>query len=552
MLVAGVLQRARVLPRNWTSWRCGRHVARTTLAATQPSRCSASSLAAPCTDSALRPEKPTKNDASAPPKRVRGMHDKISPSEVLRRQIIRRAFVDTAERYSYSEVETPLVEDTSLFLRTLGDASDVVGKEMYTFLDRSKNSLSLRPEGTAGAMRAIMADVRSSSSGSTVTPHKVYYHGPMFRHERPQKGRYRQFTQLGVEYVGGPNASTNSSSSNDGASSSPLVDAEVIGLARHFLEDIRIAEQCTLRINTLGSPACRKRYQQELLDYFQALPHGAESLSEASAAKLELGRVLRILDSKDPIDQKAVAKAPIIEEFLAPEARERHDALLQLLDIAGIPYVQDWHLVRGLDYYCHTAFEFVYDGGSGGALGAAQGTVLAGGRYDALAGYLGWRGGGQSATDLPAIGWAAGMERLELVLPDTLVQERAPPPVVTVGFLRTTGCPTINDCASTMAAFHGLCTSIQAQQSEIIQDGSSENCGGLPFRLHRHHAAGKMRQLLRVCEETGSPILLLVGVDELSAGLVTVRDLRTRRQESVPVAEVQRCVQEMLFAELAR
>jgi len=462
--------------------------------------------------------------ASSTPRRVRGMHDNITPQAVLRRSIIEKSFRNAAEGYAFQEVETPIVEDTSLFLRTLGDASDVVGKEMYTFLDRSKASLSLRPEGTAGVMRAALDEEKQSGSGSGFgpqqPPRKLFYKGPMFRHERPQKGRYRQFTQLGVEYIGG-------------AADHPLADAEVIALANDFLEDIGIADECTLRINTLGTAQCRERYQHELLKWLQALD--PDTISESSKQKMADGRILRILDSKE--DDFIVQNAPVIEDYLQPEARERHDSLLQLLDESGIPYQQDWTLVRGLDYYCHTAFEFVYEPreattseGSTQSLGAAQGTVLAGGRYDSLSSFLGWRGRG--TNDVPAVGWAAGMERLELILPQSVQDQRSPPPVVTVGFIRTAGCATVHDDTETMKMFHTLCSSVQKQQQEMSAVSDAPQ-----FRLHRHYAAGKMPQLLRACEGVGSQVLLLAGVDELAQGLVSVRDLRTREQTTVSVAD---------------
>jgi histidyl-tRNA synthetase len=492
------------------------------------------------------------------------MHDSISPADVRRRHVVRNCFVRAAEAFSFHRVETPVVEETSLFLRSLGDASDVVGKEMYTFTDRSKASLTLRPEGTAGVLRAALEQRRDSNFGtsggggagapgggggaSPTTSQRLYYHGPMFRHERPQRGRYRQFTQLGVEFVGGP-------------PDSPLADAEVIQLAHVFLKSLGIVDQCALRINTLGSTACRRLYEQALQSYFtgvaainssssgggsggggregEAAARGLQRqqlLSESSQAKLRAGRALRVLDSKDPADRAVLANAPRIHDVLDAAAAERHEALLRLLDDAGIAYLQDWQLVRGLDYYCHTAFEFVFgdpeapaalaaaastrgsssnddsdDRSPSAKLGAAQGTVLAGGRYDALAPTLGWRGG-----DLPAVGWAAGLERLQLVLPEQVEVQHTPPPPVTVGFLRTAGCPTILDDAATMAAFNALCVEVRGQA--LHGSGSSGRGGGggaerpPPFRVHCHYTPGKMPQLLNACEQVGSRLLLLAGV----------------------------------------
>jgi histidyl-tRNA synthetase len=291
--------------------------------------------------------------------------------------------VDTFDRvrrlYGYKRIEVPVIEPTAVFARSLGETTDVVSKEMYSFDDRGGESITLRPEFTAGIARAYI-----TNGWQQYAPLKVATHGPLFRYERPQKGRYRQFHQLDAEVLG---------------SDSPLADAELLVFADQLLKELGIAEGVTLTLNTLGDAASRDAWRAALVEHFEA--HRAD-LSEDSLARLEKNP-LRILDSKDPKDRPIADSAPDIDAFLTGEAQDFFGAVTSGLDAAGVAWERNARLVRGLDYYRHTAFEFVTD-----RLGA-QGTVLGGGRYDGLIEAL---GGPMTA----AVGWAAGIERLAMLI----------------------------------------------------------------------------------------------------------------------------------------
>jgi histidyl-tRNA synthetase len=323
---------------------------------------------------------------------VRGTRDIIGDDSARHLHVVETARRITA-LYGFSEWQTPIFEDTKVFSRTLGETSDVVTKEMYTFDDRGGDSITLRPEGTAGVCRALI------TNGLTQTlPQKVFYQGPMFRYERPQKGRYRQFSQIGIELLG---------------PSAPLADAEIIACGWHILNELGLAKDVILNINTLGDAESRDNYRAALIAYFS---EHAGALSPDSKTRLEKNP-LRILDSKDEGDKKLVANAPLIHAHLSDSAAAFYNGLKSALTAFGVPFTENPRIVRGLDYYNHTAFEFVTT-----ALGA-QGTVLAGGRYDGLVEQMGGR-------PVPGIGWAAGIDRLAMLL------EAAPaatPPVVVIG-----------------------------------------------------------------------------------------------------------------------
>jgi histidyl-tRNA synthetase len=310
---------------------------------------------------------------------VRGTRDLIGDEQRRFRHVVETAR-RVAETYGYDEWQTPIFEETAVFARTLGETSDVVTKEMYTFADRGGDSITLRPEGTAGVCRALVTNGLTQS-----LPQKVFYAGPMFRYERPQKGRYRQFHQIGLELIG---------------PGEPLADAEVIACGRDILQALGIAGSVTLELNTLGDAESRAAYRAALVAHFTA--HRA-ALSEDSQVRLEKNP-LRILDSKDGADRAIVAEAPTIAPFLTEAATAFWDGLRRALDAFGVAFVENPRIVRGLDYYSHTAFEFVTH-----ALGA-QGTVLAGGRYDGLVAEMG-------GPPTQAVGWAAGIDRLSLLLP---------------------------------------------------------------------------------------------------------------------------------------
>ena len=309
---------------------------------------------------------------------VRGVHD-LLPSELNKHQIVINAGLEISDKYNYSQIETPIFEFSEVFTKPLGKSSDIVTKENYIFKDRSEDELMLRPEGTSGVVRAFLNAGLIQNS-----PQRFSYYGPMFRYERPQKGRLRQFKQLGVECLG---------------LNSPMADIEVISLGQDFLDKINILNKISLKINSLGDFDSRKNYRDSLVKY---LKDYQSKLSKDSLRRLAINP-LRILDSKNEDDQKIIQNAPSIFEYLNIDSKTRFEDVCKGLDHLNIKYQIDKNLVRGLDYYCHTAFEFTTN-----ELGS-QGTVLAGGRYDGLSTMLG-------GPDVPGVGWAAGIERLALMV----------------------------------------------------------------------------------------------------------------------------------------
>ena len=307
----------------------------------------------------------------------RGTSDLLPQDMAGHRHVINTAKTISLS-FGFEEMATPIFEFTEVFARPLGETSDVVSKETYSFTDRGGEALTLRPEGTAGVVRALI------SAGLTQTlPQKFFYAGPMFRYERPQKGRMRQFHQIGVELLGVAGA---------------VGDAEVITMGHMILSRLGVADKCILNINTLGDTESRLAYRQALVEYLSAF---RGQLSEDSQRRLDLNP-LRILDSKDEGDIALLVDAPRLDHYLNADSKAHFDAVRRYLDAAEIPVIINPRLVRGLDYYGHTTFEFITD-----ALGA-QGTVMAGGRYDGLAAML---GGG----DVSGVGWAAGIERLAML-----------------------------------------------------------------------------------------------------------------------------------------
>lgn len=311
------------------------------------------------------------------PKRVRGTQDIFGEDQRRFARVV-EAFEKVRRLYCFEQVQVPVFEATNVFARSMGETSDVVSKEMYTFPDRGDDLLTLRPEFTAGICRAYITE-----GWQQYAPLKLTTHGPVFRYERPQKGRYRQFHQIDAEIIG---------------AAEPAADVELLTLADQLLHELGISEGVTLQLNTLGDAETRDAWRAALIEHFQS--HRAD-LSEDSLTRLEKNP-LRILDSKDPRDRPAADSAPDIDAFLTAEAKDFFDAVTGGLDAAGVAWTRNARLVRGLDYYRHTAFEFVTD-----RLGA-QGTVLAGGRYDGLIGNLG-------GPETPGVGWAAGIERLGML-----------------------------------------------------------------------------------------------------------------------------------------
>ena len=314
------------------------------------------------------------------PQPVRGTQDMYGETEERFAHVV-STFERVRRLYGFKGLQLPVIEPTAVFARSLGEATDVVSKEMYTFKDRGGDSITLRPEFTAGIARAYL-----TNGWQQHAPMKVTAHGPLFRYERPQKGRYRQFHQIDAEIIG---------------AAEPAADVELLVMADQLLHELGIKEGVTLELNTLGDAASRDAWRAALITYFN---DHKDVLSEDSLSRLEKNP-LRILDSKDPDDRGVAHAAPKIDEFLSSEAQDFFGAVTAGLDAAGVAWTRNAKLVRGLDYYRHTAFEFTTD-----RLGA-QGTVLGGGRYDGLIENL-----GGPAT--PAVGWAAGIERLAMLIGD--------------------------------------------------------------------------------------------------------------------------------------
>jgi histidyl-tRNA synthetase len=375
------------------------------------------------------------------------------------------AFDRVRRLYGFKRVEVPTIEQTSVFARTIGETTDVVSKEMYTFEDRGGESITLRPEFTAGICRAYL-----SEGWQQFAPLKIATHGSAFRYERPQKGRFREFHQLDAEIIG---------------AAEPLADVELLSLGYQLLLELGIADGVTLELNTLGDPQTRDAWRKALIDYFRA--HRGE-LSEDSLARLERNP-LRILDSKDPKDRAICAHAPSVDEHLTSEASDFFAAVVEGVDAAGVPWTRNPRLVRGLDYYRHTAFEFVTD-----RLGA-QGTVIAGGRYDGLIETLG-------GPYTPAVGWAAGIERLAMMID-------APMP----------------DAPS--VALVPLGERAEAEAQRIVAGLRRE---GIATEMAYR---GNMKKRLSRANASGAAYALIIGDDELDRGEAQLKDLKTGEQRSV-------------------
>ena len=312
------------------------------------------------------------------PRPIRGTQDMLGESADRFHHVV-ETFDRVRRLYGFKRIEVPVFEATAVFARSLGESTDVVSKEMYTFEDRGGDSLTLRPEFTAGICRAYLTE-----GWQQYAPLKVATHGPLFRYERPQKGRFRQFHQLDAEVIG---------------AGEPAADVELLCFADQLLKELKIDDGVTLKLNTLGDAGSRAAWRAALIAHFEG--HRGD-LSEVSLTRLTVNP-MRILDSKDPRDRPIADAAPDIDMFLTDEARDFFDSVTGGLDAAGVAWTRDARLVRGLDYYRHTAFEFVTD-----RLGA-QGTVLGGGRYDGLIETLG-------GPHTPAVGWAAGIERLGMMI----------------------------------------------------------------------------------------------------------------------------------------
>jgi histidyl-tRNA synthetase len=397
---------------------------------------------------------------------IRGMND-LLPDQSPAWQYVERQLRSLVDRYDYREIRTPIVEQTALFARSIGEATDVVEKEMYTFDDRNGESLTLRPENTAAVVRAAMEHGLLHNQTQ-----RLWYMGPMFRYERPQKGRYRQFHQIGIEAYG---------------MTGPDIDAEIILLSARLWRQLGMAEHVTLELNSLGSPEARANYRDSLVAYFES---HREVLDEDSQRRLKTNP-LRILDSKNPAMSEMLAGAPQLLDHLDEESRVHFEQLKSTLDAAGIGYRINPRLVRGLDYYSRTVFEWTTT-----ALGS-QGTVCGGGRYDGLVEQLGGK-------PTPGVGFAIGLERLMLLL-DTL--------------------DLIPEDAKGGADAYLLAMGDAAEREALLLGERLRDA--LPaLRLQVHCGGGSFKSQIRRADRSGARVALILGEDEIAKGQLTLKPLR--------------------------
>ena len=400
---------------------------------------------------------------------VRGTYDMYGAAKRKMKKVISTAS-DVVEKYGFEEIETPIFEFTEVFARNLGDTSDIVTKEMYCFEDKGGESLTLRPEGTAGVVRAFVSNGMQQN-----LPVKFYYHGPMFRYERPQKGRQRQFTQFGVELLG---------------VETPQADIEAISMAHEFLEKLGLQGQVTVEINSLGDEESRDNYRNKLVAYLQ---EHYDELSEDSKNRLQKNP-LRILDSKEDCDKKVVEKAPLYADSLNETSKKFFADVLHGLDVLGIKYKVNNRLVRGLDYYSHTVFELTTD-----KLGA-QGTVLAGGRYNGLVSQM---GGG----DVAGIGWACGVERLSMLLEQDVSLPR-PIAVIPVG---------------------------EDTESKALQIAYKLRLAG--FHVEQSYS-GNMKKRMIKANKVNAVKAVIIGSDEMVNNSVMLKDLDSGEQKAVAMDDL--------------
>jgi len=416
---------------------------------------------------------------------IRGMNDYL-PADTALWQRIEGVLKQTLASYGYSEIRLPLVEQTPLFKRAIGEVTDVVEKEMYTFEDRNGESLTLRPEGTAGCVRAGIEHGLLYNQEQ-----RLWYMGPMFRYERPQKGRYRQFYQIGVEVFG---------------LQGPDIDAELIMLNARWWKALGISEHVRLELNSIGSLEARAHYRDALVAF---LEQHKEVLDEDCKRRMYTNP-MRVLDTKNPDIQQLLNDAPQLGDYLDDESREHFSGLCALLDDAGISYTVNQRLVRGLDYYNRTVIEWVTD-----SLGS-QGTVCGGGRYDGLVEQLGGR-------TTPAVGFAMGMERLVL-----LVQ------AVNPEFE-----PTSNVDVYVIASGQGV-QSAAMQLAEKLRDEAPE------LRLMTNFGGGNFKKQFARADKWGARVALVLGEDEVKAGQVVIKDLRRGEQQTLDQAEAAAVLRSLL------
>src|SRR3954469_23910645 len=401
------------------------------------------------------------------PQRIRGTQD-IWGEDADRFQTVVAAFERVRKLYGFGRVEMPVFEATEVFARSIGETTDIVSKEMYSFEDRGGDSLTLRPEFTPGICRAYL-----SEGWQQHAPIKLATHGPAFRFERPQKGRYRQFHQLDAEIIG---------------AAEPAADVEIIAMGDQLLAELGIGGRVNLKLNTLGDPATRDAWRAALVEHFRA---HVNDLSPESRDRLEKNP-LRILDSKEHQDWPIVDAAPVVDDFLTDEASDYFATVTGGLDAAGVRWTRDPRLVRGLDYYRHTAFEFVTED-----LGA-QNAVLAGGRYDGLIESLG-------GPPTPAVGWAAGIERLSMLI------EAPAPAAIDVALIP------LGEAAE--AAATGIAADLRR--------------AGIACEMAYR---GNMRRRMQKADASGARYAIIIGDDELARGEAALKDLASGAQSAVPIA----------------
>jgi len=412
---------------------------------------------------------------------VKGMKD-ILPDEISKWHRLENAFRTRVEGYGFREARFPIVEPTALFVRSIGETTDIVEKEMYTFTDRGEKSLTLRPEGTASSVRAYVQ--HSVQGREPVT--KWYYIGPMYRRERPAKGRYRQFYQAGIEVFGDPG---------------PYVDAEVIDMVVGLISSIGISEVEVL-VNSIGGAETRENYREALLGYLK--PYRAELCPDCQR-RMD-ANPLRVLDCKVPRCSEIAAEAPSILKHLTDEDRAHFDGLQETLTILGTPYRVDGSLVRGLDYYSRTLFEVL---GKGEGLGA-QNALLGGGRYDAMVKSLG-------GPDTPAIGFAMGLERLLMAMPETDAESHVDVFVV-----------------AAQAGVRGQATLLGRE----LRDAG--------LRVESDLRGGSLKSQLRRADKIDARVAMILGESEVEEGIVQLKDLLNKTQERVPRADVASRVRALL------
>ena len=417
---------------------------------------------------------------------VRGMNDCL-PSETNIWQMVEATLRRVASNYGFAEIRMPIVESTHLFKRSIGEVTDIVEKEMYTFDDRNGDSLTLRPEGTASCVRA------GNQHGLLYNQEqRLWYMGPMFRHERPQKGRYRQFHQFGIEAFGIASAD---------------IDAEVIMLSNRLWKELGIKDVVTLELNTLGSNEERATYRDALVEY---LTKHEDKLDEDSKRRMHTNP-LRVLDSKNPDVQAALTDAPKLSEFLGEDSKQHFDTLRARLDAAGIEYVINERLVRGLDYYNRTVFEWVTD-----SLGA-QGTVCAGGRYDGLVEQLGGK-----AT--PGIGFALGIERLVLLL-------------------------TSLDKVKNVRPQADVYIAMMGEEAELAGNALAEQWRDevKEIRIQCHCGGGKFNKQMKRADKSGASVAIILGDNEIAEKTATVKYLREQKdQESVAFDQIPALLEKLM------